>query len=112
MSHATPSTASAAILPRRIAVLGFARSGQALAGALLARGVEVSVGDARPAEELGDPARIAEMTARGARFHFPMGGSPSDLLAGADELTVNSQPNLERTQRPNRGIEGGFSRHG
>ena len=89
MSRVTPSTASAAILPRRIAVLGFARSGQALAGALLARGVEVSVGDARPAEELGDSARIAEMTARGARFHFPMGGSPSDLLAGADWLAIS-----------------------
>ena len=87
MSRATPSTASSAILPRRIAVLGFARSGQALAGALLARGVEVSVGDARAAEELGDPARIAEMTARGARFHF--GGSPSDLLAGADWLAIS-----------------------
>ena len=89
MSHATPSTASSAILPRRIAVLGFARSGQALAGALLARGVEVSVGDARAAEELGNPARIAEMTARGARFHFHMGGSPSELLAGADWLAIS-----------------------
>ncbi len=87
MSRATPSTASSAILPRRIAVLGFARSGQALAGALLARGVEVSVGDARTAEELGNPAGIAEMTARGARFHF--GGSPSDLLAGADWLAIS-----------------------
>ena len=89
MSRATPSTASSAILPRRVAVLGFARSGQALAGALLARGVEVSVGDARAAEELGDPARIAEMTARGARFHFHVGDSPSDLLAGADWLAIS-----------------------
>jgi len=89
MSRPTPPTASSAILPRRVAVLGFARSGQALAGALLARGIEVSVGDARAAEELGNPARIAEMTARGARFHFPMGGSPSELLAGADWLAIS-----------------------
>jgi UDP-N-acetylmuramoylalanine--D-glutamate ligase len=87
MSRPTLSTASSTILPHRVAVLGFARSGQALAGALLARGVEVSVGDARTAEELGSPAQIAEMTARGARFHF--GGSPSDLLAGADWLAIS-----------------------
>ncbi|MET0618964.1 MAG: UDP-N-acetylmuramoyl-L-alanine--D-glutamate ligase [Thermoanaerobaculia bacterium] len=89
MSRATPSTASSAILPRRVAVLGFARSGRALAGALLARGVEVSVGDARAAEELGSPEQIADMTARGVRFHFPMGGSPSELLAGADWLAIS-----------------------
>ena len=71
-------------LPRRIAVLGFARSGRALAAALLARGVGVSVGDTRAREEF---AGVDAMEARGARFHF--GGPPEDLLAGADWLAIS-----------------------
>jgi UDP-N-acetylmuramoylalanine--D-glutamate ligase len=78
------TAASPASLPRRVAVLGFARSGRALAGALLARGVEVSVGDARAAEELSG---VEETAARGARFFF--GGPPEELLAGADWLAIS-----------------------
>jgi UDP-N-acetylmuramoylalanine--D-glutamate ligase len=73
-----------AYLPRRIAVLGFARSGRALAGALLDRGVSVSVGDARAAEELSG---VDVMTRRGAQFFF--GGRPEELLARADWLAIS-----------------------
>jgi UDP-N-acetylmuramoylalanine--D-glutamate ligase len=71
-------------LPRRVAVLGFARSGRALAGALLDRGVAVSVGDARAAEELSG---VDVLTRRGARFFF--GGRPEELLARADWLAIS-----------------------
>jgi UDP-N-acetylmuramoylalanine--D-glutamate ligase len=71
-------------LPRRIAVLGFARSGRALAGALLDRGVAVSIGDARPAEELSG---VDTMARRGAKFFF--GGRPGELLAAADWLAIS-----------------------
>ena len=71
-------------LPRRVAVLGFARSGRALAGALLDRGVAVSVGDARSAEELSG---VDAMARRGAKFHF--GGRPGELLAAADWLAIS-----------------------
>jgi len=36
------------LLPARVAVLGFARSGRALAEALVERGAEVAVADDRP----------------------------------------------------------------
>jgi UDP-N-acetylmuramoylalanine-D-glutamate ligase len=62
---------SAGVLPRRVAVLGFARSGRALADALLARGVSVSVGDSRAEEGFAD---AASFRARGARLFF---GGPS-----------------------------------
>jgi UDP-N-acetylmuramoylalanine--D-glutamate ligase len=81
----TPSSHPA--LPRRIAVLGFARSGQALASALLARGVEVSVGDARAEAEFSGTAEFADISRRGARFFF--GGAPEDLLSGADWLAIS-----------------------
>ncbi len=71
-------------LPRRVAVLGFARSGQALAAALLDRGVAVSVGDARQAEELSG---VDAMARRGAKFYF--GGRPGELLAAADWLAIS-----------------------
>src|SRR5207245_975917 len=40
-------------LPRHVLVLGFRRTGQAVAAALAARGVRVRVADARPAAALG-----------------------------------------------------------
>src|SRR5438034_11414094 len=46
-------TASYMPLPRRVLVLGFRRTGQAVAAALAARGVTVRVADARPAAALG-----------------------------------------------------------
>ncbi len=84
MSQTVPSTASPASLPRRVAILGFARSGRALAAALLSRGVEVSIGDARAPEELSG---VEETASRGARFFF--GGAPEELLAGADWLAIS-----------------------
>ena len=75
---------SAATLPRRIAILGFARSGRALAEALLSRGVEVSVGDAQGPDRFPS---TAELERRGARFFF--GGPSEELLAGADWLALS-----------------------
>lgn len=71
-------------LPARVAILGFARSGQALAGALLDRGVEVAVGDAKP--ESAFPA-AADWRCRGARLCF--GGPPPELLDGAEWLAIS-----------------------
>lgn len=76
--------ASHDLLPRRVAVLGFERSGRALAEALLARGVSVSVGDRRDASEFPGLAPFRE---RGARFFF--GGPPESFLEGAEWLGVS-----------------------
>jgi len=74
------------VLPRRVTVLGFARSGRALAGALLDRGVEVTVADRRPEGELGEG--VAELRARGARF--ALGDEPPEaVLDGADWLALS-----------------------
>jgi UDP-N-acetylmuramoylalanine--D-glutamate ligase len=75
---------SAGALPRRIAVLGFARSGRALADALLARGVSVAVGDSRPEDAFEDAGALR---ARGARFFF--GGPAPEFLEGAEWLAVS-----------------------
>jgi UDP-N-acetylmuramoylalanine--D-glutamate ligase len=79
-------TPRAASLPPRVAVHGFARSGQALAQALLDRGVEVSIADRRSEEELG-PA-VAQLRARGARFFFGE-GAPGPFLEDAGWLAVS-----------------------
>ncbi|HEY1433923.1 MAG TPA: UDP-N-acetylmuramoyl-L-alanine--D-glutamate ligase [Thermoanaerobaculia bacterium] len=87
MSHAADGTRTArerADLPRRVAVLGFARSGRALAEALAARGVAVTVGDDRPATEFDG---LGPLEARGARFQF--GGPTAEFLDGADWLAVS-----------------------
>lgn len=85
---ALPMTPSAAgppeTLPQRVAVLGFARSGRALAEALSARGVAVTVGDSRPEAEF---VGLGAHRARGVRFFF--GGPPPEFLAGADWLAVS-----------------------
>ena len=71
-------------LPRRVAVLGFARSGRALAEALVARGVAVAVGDSRPEAEFDG---LEALRSRGVRFFF--GGPAPELLAGAEWLAVS-----------------------
>ena len=71
-------------LPRRVAVLGFARSGRALTGALAARGVAVTVGDSRPESEFDG---LEVHRARGVRFFF--GKPPPEFLVGADWLAVS-----------------------
>jgi UDP-N-acetylmuramoylalanine--D-glutamate ligase len=71
-------------LPRRVAILGFARSGRALAEALAARGVAVTVGDSR-SETAFDG--VEALRARGVRFFF--GGPAPEFLAGAEWLAVS-----------------------
>lgn len=71
-------------LPERVAIVGFARSGRALAAALLARGVAVSVGDAKLESEFES---VEAMRSAGVRFHF--GGPGGELLDGAGWLVVS-----------------------
>jgi len=71
-------------LPKRIAVLGFARSGRALSDALVARGVEVTVGDDRAESDFDG---LDALRSRGVRFFF--GGLPPEFLAGAQWLAVS-----------------------
>lgn len=71
-------------LPPRVAVLGFARSGRALAEALRDRGVAVSVADDKP-ESAFPEAR--ELKDRGVEFFF--GGLKEAVLEGADWLAVS-----------------------
>ena len=76
--------APGSLLPPRVAILGFARSGRSLAGALLARGVGVAVGDDRP--ESGFEGAEA-MRAAGVRFFF--GGPGEEFLNGAGWLVLS-----------------------
>jgi UDP-N-acetylmuramoylalanine--D-glutamate ligase len=81
-------------LPRRVLVLGFQRTGQAVAEALVGRGVSVRVADSRPAAALGvDPRALAR-----AGIEPRLGEDGSDLLAGID-LVVPS-PGVPRDARP------------
>jgi UDP-N-acetylmuramoylalanine--D-glutamate ligase len=69
-------------LPRHVLVLGFRRTGQAVAAALAARGVRVRVADARPAAALGVTGAPADVELR-------FGEDGPQLLAGV-ELVVPS----------------------
>jgi UDP-N-acetylmuramoylalanine--D-glutamate ligase len=69
---------------KRVAILGLARSGTALAEALAARGVSVAAGDRKAREEIG-PA--AALEAAGVAI-FPGGPDPA-LLDGAEILAVS-----------------------
>jgi UDP-N-acetylmuramoylalanine--D-glutamate ligase len=71
-------------LPPRVAVLGFARSGRALADALLARGVAVAVGERRSESEFDG---LDALRGRGARLFF--GGPAPEFLDGAGWLAVS-----------------------
>jgi len=71
-------------LPRRVLVIGFRRTGQALARALSARGTAVRVVDVRDASALG----IESATWRGVELRLGDAGAPS-LLDGV-ELVVPS----------------------
>jgi len=73
-------------LPARVAILGFARSGQALARALAERGVGVTVGDAKPRSAFPEGA-VAELEAAGARFFFD--GPPEEFLERAEWLALS-----------------------
>jgi len=87
------SSLEAARLPGRAAILGFARSGRALAGALLDRGVEVTIGDSAPEAAFEN---VAPLRARGARFFFE-GPGPA-FLDRADWLAVS--PGVPLTAAP------------
>jgi UDP-N-acetylmuramoylalanine--D-glutamate ligase len=71
-------------LPEKVAILGFARSGRALAGALRDRGVAVSVGDDKPESAFPEARELRE---RGVEFFF--GGLTETLLHGAGWLAVS-----------------------
>src|SRR5262249_6732169 len=71
-------------LPKSVAILGFARSGQALADALLARGVDVRVGDVKPASAFPEETAWRR---RGARVFFD--GPAADFLDGASWLAIS-----------------------
>ncbi len=73
-------------LPRRVAILGFARSGQALARALAERGVAIAVGDARPRSAFPESV-VAGLEAAGARFFFD--GPSEDFLERAEWLALS-----------------------
>ena len=65
-------------LPRQALVLGFQRTGQAVARVLAARGVRVRVADRRPAEALGVETR------QWMDIELRLGEEGPDLLAGMD----------------------------
>ncbi|MEO8190783.1 MAG: UDP-N-acetylmuramoyl-L-alanine--D-glutamate ligase [Acidobacteriota bacterium] len=75
---------SGRLLPQRVAILGFARSGRALAKALLDRGIEVSIGDSAPDSAFEG---LDVLRARGARFY--LGGPGEGFLEGAGWLAVS-----------------------
>ena len=79
-----PVSAARPILPRRVAILGFARSGRALAKALVDRGVEVAVGDRAPESAFEG---VEELRARGVRFFFD--GPAEEFLEGAGWLALS-----------------------
>ena len=81
---AQPERPEPGLLPESVAILGFARSGVALAGALRDRGVSVSVADAKPESAFPEAAALR---ARGVRFFF--GGRAEGLLDGAGWLAVS-----------------------
>ena len=71
-------------LPGRVAVLGFARSGRALADALLSRGVSVAIGDRKPEKDFDG---LDTLRGRGAKLFF--GGPAPEFLDGAGWLAVS-----------------------
>jgi UDP-N-acetylmuramoylalanine--D-glutamate ligase len=90
-------------LPQRIAILGFARSGRSLARALVDRGIEISVGEAKSEESFSD---LAEWRRRGVEFFFD--GPAAQFLDRAGMLVVSPGVPLDAPpvrQAGTRGIE-------
>src|SRR5207253_5802095 len=69
------TAASSAVLPPKVAVVGFARSGRAPTQALLERGVGVTVVDDRPRNAFEE---VPELERAGVRFYF--GRAPEEAL--------------------------------
>ena len=76
---------SGALRDRSVLVLGFARSGVALARFLADVGARVSIYDGRPADELGDA--IASLDGRVVRFLLGPEWDPARIFAGAELVT-------------------------
>jgi UDP-N-acetylmuramoylalanine--D-glutamate ligase len=79
-----PKTNVSADLPARVTVLGFARSGRALAEALSERGLEVVVVDDKTADEVEGWRDFEE---RGVRFF--LGSHPDEALDGSGWLALS-----------------------
>ena len=69
---------------KRVAVLGLARSGTALAFALASRGIDVSAGDRKPETEI---AAADALRAAGVKIHA--GGPDAAFLEGAEILAIS-----------------------
>ncbi len=87
------NASSEPLLPGKVAILGFARSGRALAEALLDRGVEVAVGDSRPEESFEG---VEALRSRGVSFFFS--GPGESFLEGAGWLALS--PGVPRSEAP------------
>lgn len=74
---------------KRVAILGFARQGKALARWLPTVGADVVVSDQRTAEELGNA--VEEFP----NIQFILGGHPESLLEGVDLLCISGGVPLE-----------------
>lgn len=72
---------------RRVAVLGFARSGLALARFLADAGARVTIYDRRPREEL--EGQIAGLAGRPAELRLGPGVDPAAVLAGHDLIATS-----------------------
>ena len=77
---------SADLLPGKVAIAGFARSGRALASALRDRGVAVSVADEKPASAFPESGELAD---RGVEFFFGRSGEAARALEGAGWLALS-----------------------
>jgi UDP-N-acetylmuramoylalanine--D-glutamate ligase len=78
---------SLAGLPSHVAILGFAKSGQALAHALSSRGVSLRVGDAKPRSAF-EESEVAGLEAAGVRFFFD-GPPEKGFLDRAEWLAIS-----------------------
>lgn len=77
---------------RRVAILGAARQGTALARFLLAHGAEVTLSDLRTEHQLADTCaalRDYAIEHRGSAPRFVLGGHPDELLDGTDLLCLS-----------------------
>jgi UDP-N-acetylmuramoylalanine--D-glutamate ligase len=80
----TGAGAAGSVLPEKVAILGFARSGQALAAALRDRGVAVAVADEKPKSAFPEAGPLRE---RGVEFF--LGGRGEEVLSGAQWLALS-----------------------
>lgn len=87
--HANGSNKIDRLYGKKVAVLGFARQGKALARWLPTVGARVLISDSRPQEKLVD--ELAEFP----DVEFVLGGHPESLLDGVDLLCISGGVPLE-----------------